>query len=97
MHSFDGRSDHVWSVLDTAILTIIEGRFQVFQRFPSSKLALKTVASCFVALNYYENGSMHRQGWWGKYNALAASVTKKKKNPKRHHGYFIQSDCIKII
>jgi hypothetical protein len=36
---------------------IIEGQFQVFQRFSSSKLVLKTVESCFSALNYYENGS----------------------------------------
>jgi hypothetical protein len=28
-----------------------------FQRFPSSKLVLITVESCFVALNYYGNGS----------------------------------------
>jgi hypothetical protein len=41
----------------TAILIIIEGQFQVFQRFSSGKLALKTVESRFVALNYYENGS----------------------------------------
>ncbi len=41
----------------TAILIIIEGPFQVFQRFFSSKLVLKTVESCFVALNYCENGS----------------------------------------
>jgi hypothetical protein len=36
---------------------IIEGQFEVFHRFSSSKLVLKTVGSCFVALNYYENGS----------------------------------------
>jgi hypothetical protein len=42
----------------TAIPIIIEGQFQVFQRFSSSKLVLKTVESCFVALNYYGNGSM---------------------------------------
>jgi hypothetical protein len=42
---------------DTAILIIIKGQFQVFQRFSSSKLVLETVESCFVALNYYENGS----------------------------------------
>jgi hypothetical protein len=41
---------------------IIEGRFQVFQRFSSSNLVLKTIESCFMALNYYGNGSMiHRQ------------------------------------
>jgi hypothetical protein len=39
----------------TAILTIIEGQFQVFQRFSSSKLILQTVESCFGALNYHEN------------------------------------------
>jgi hypothetical protein len=42
----------------TAIPIIIEGQFQVFQRFSSSKLVLKTVESCFAALNYYGNGSM---------------------------------------
>jgi hypothetical protein len=41
----------------TAILIIIEGRFQVFQRFSSGKLVLNAVESCFAALNYYENGS----------------------------------------
>ncbi len=43
----------------TAIPIIIEGLFQVFQRFASSKLVLKTVESCFVTLNYYGNGSMN--------------------------------------
>jgi hypothetical protein len=42
-----------------AILTIIEGQFQVFQRFSGSKLALRTVESRHEALNYYENGSLH--------------------------------------
>jgi hypothetical protein len=41
----------------TAILIIIEGLLQVFQRFSSSKLVLKTVERCFVSLKYYENGS----------------------------------------
>ncbi len=41
----------------TAIPIIIEGQFQVFQRFSGSKLVPKTVESCFVALNYYGNGS----------------------------------------
>ncbi len=41
----------------TDIPIIIEGQFQVLQRFSSSKLVLKTVESCFVALNYYGNGS----------------------------------------
>ncbi len=45
------------AVKSTAIPIIIEGQFQVFQRFASSKLVLKTVESCFVALNYYGNGS----------------------------------------
>jgi hypothetical protein len=49
--------NHISTSVGTAILIIIEGRFQVFQRFPSSKLELKTVESCFVALNYYGNGS----------------------------------------
>ncbi len=46
----------------TAILIIIEGPFKVFQRFFSRKLVLRTVESCLVALNYYENGSMVAQG-----------------------------------
>jgi hypothetical protein len=41
----------------TAIPIIIEGQFQAFQRFSSSKLVLAAVESCFRALNYYENGS----------------------------------------
>ncbi len=41
----------------TAILVITEGQFQVFQRFSSYKLVLKTVESCLAALNYHENGS----------------------------------------
>jgi hypothetical protein len=41
----------------TAILIIFEGQLQVFQRFSSSKLVLKTVESCFMALNHYGNGS----------------------------------------
>jgi hypothetical protein len=32
--------------------------YRFFQRFYSSKLVLKTVESCFVALNYYENGNI---------------------------------------
>jgi hypothetical protein len=35
----------------TAILMTIEGRFQAFQGFSSSKLVLKTVESCFAALD----------------------------------------------
>ncbi len=38
-------------VCATAILTIIEGQFQIFQRFSSSKLVQKTAERCFVALN----------------------------------------------
>jgi hypothetical protein len=45
------------SLWSTAISIIIDGRFQVFQRFSSSKLVLKTVESCFVALNCYGDGS----------------------------------------
>ncbi len=48
---------HYYASGSTAIPIIIEGSFQVFQRFSSSKLVLKTVESCFVALNYYGNGS----------------------------------------
>ena len=42
----------------TATLIIIEGHLKVFQQFSSSKLVLKTIESCFVALNYYENVSI---------------------------------------
>ncbi len=49
---------HTHTHYDTAIPIIIEGQFQVFQRFSCSKLVLKTVESCFVAFNYYGNGSM---------------------------------------
>jgi hypothetical protein len=44
--------------INTAIPILIEGLFQVFQRFSSSKLVPKTAESCFVALNYYGIGSM---------------------------------------
>jgi hypothetical protein len=44
-------------IYTTAILIIIKVRFHVLERFSSSKLVRKTVESCFVALNYYENGS----------------------------------------
>jgi hypothetical protein len=44
-------------IQSSAIPIIIEGQFQVFQRFSSSKLVLKTVESCFAALNYHGNGS----------------------------------------
>ncbi len=57
MHS---RNIHIYK--HTAMPIIIEGRFQVFQRFSSSKLVLKTVESCFVTLNYYGNGSTC-SGW----------------------------------
>ncbi len=50
-------SDSLWMMCSTAILIIIEGQFQAFQRFSSSKLVLKAVESCFVALNYHENDS----------------------------------------
>jgi hypothetical protein len=43
--------------VSTAIPIIIEGQFQVFQLFSSSKLVLEAVESCFVALNYYGKGS----------------------------------------
>ncbi len=42
----------------TAIPIITGGQFQAFQRFSSGKLVLKAVESCFVALNYYGNGSI---------------------------------------
>ncbi len=43
---------------NTAILIMIEDQFQIFRRFSSSKVVLKAVASCFVTLNYHENGSL---------------------------------------
>ncbi len=46
-------------ILVTAILVLFEGQFQVFQRFPGSKLVLEPVESCFVALKCYENGSIY--------------------------------------
>ncbi len=50
----------LYSSLDytTVILLTIEGQFSGFRRFSSSKLVLKTVESCFVALDYCENGSI---------------------------------------
>ncbi len=51
------RHPYIHMITHTAMPIIIEGRFQVFQQFSSSKLVLKTVESCFVALNYYGNGS----------------------------------------
>jgi hypothetical protein len=41
---------------DTAFLMIFEGQFQVFQRFSSSRLVLKTVRSRFTAIKYYAIG-----------------------------------------
>jgi hypothetical protein len=52
-----GRDTYFAVCRNTAIPIIIEGRFQVFQKISSSKMVLKTVESCFVALNYYGNGS----------------------------------------
>ncbi len=51
------RNSDAYEHVRNAILIIFEGQLQVFQRFSSSKLVPKTVESCFVALNYYENGS----------------------------------------
>ena len=50
-------------VMTTAILITMEGLFQVFQRFSSSKLVLKTVGSRFAALNCYEHGSRTIYYW----------------------------------
>jgi hypothetical protein len=52
----DSDSDRSLSKQKSSTCKIIEGQFQAFQRFSSSKLVLKTVESCFVALNY-GNGS----------------------------------------
>jgi hypothetical protein len=41
----------------TAIPIIIEGQFQAFQRFSSSKLVLKAVENRSAALSYYGIGS----------------------------------------
>jgi hypothetical protein len=46
--------------MHTAILIIIEGQFQAFQLYSSSKLVLETVESCFTALNYYGKCSTFR-------------------------------------
>ncbi len=58
------KQTHVQLQCLTAIPIIIEGRFQVFQWFSSSKLVLKTVESCFMAFNYYGNGSTHSHLQW---------------------------------
>ena len=47
-------------IVHTAILIIIEVQFQVIHRFSSGKLVLTAVENCFVAFNYYENGSTVR-------------------------------------
>ena len=47
-----------YAIPATAILIRIEDRLQVFQRFSSSNLVLKTVESRYTTLIYYENGSM---------------------------------------
>ncbi len=58
-HTWEACAHHTHTHTNpTAILIIIEGQFQIFQRLSSSKLVLKTVESCFTVLNYYENGSM---------------------------------------
>ncbi len=56
------RCEHT-KVMTTAILNTMEGLFQVFQRFSSSKLVLKTVGSRFAALNCYEHGSRTSYYW----------------------------------
>jgi hypothetical protein len=66
----------------TAILIISEGRYQAFQRFSSSKLVLKTVASCFSALHYYENGS---------------AVPSMYEVPKRHFCTYLSSLFLLLI
>ncbi len=58
---------------DTALPIIIEGQFRDFQRFSSSKLVLKTVESCFAALNYYGNGSKSQA------NRLKTAMSKERK------------------
>ncbi len=44
----------------TAILIIIEGQFQIFQRFSSTKLVLRAVKTCYVALNCFAYGRTMR-------------------------------------
>jgi hypothetical protein len=60
-HFYSSANRHTLGIglADAAILIIIEGQFQAFQRFSSSKLVLKAVESRFTALNYYENGNMY--------------------------------------
>jgi hypothetical protein len=49
-------------ITTTAICIIMEGRFQAFQVFSSSKLVLKTVENCFAALTYSENTTVLKLG-----------------------------------
>jgi hypothetical protein len=50
-------SPNYFSIRSTAVPIIFEGQFQVFQLFSSSKhdskLVLKTIESCFAALNHH--------------------------------------------
>jgi hypothetical protein len=61
MYTFMYVCAHIlFETVPTAILIIIGGLFQIFQRFSTSKLVLKTVKSRVAALNYYANGSIRR-------------------------------------
>ena len=59
---------------DTPILTIIEGHFQIFQRFSSCKLVLKTVESSFAALNYSEIASTYTHMIYKKHIYTYANI-----------------------
>jgi hypothetical protein len=68
----------------TAIPIIIEGRFQVFQRFSRSKLVLKAVESSFVALNYYGNGSINKNNLPGQNEVLTKKQIQKKQSVRQY-------------
>ena len=63
----------------------MEGRFDIFQRFLSNKLELKTVESRFIALHYYKNGSNER-----KHGYIMHVVCKHMKvRSEREHDYIM--------
>ncbi len=72
--------------LPTVILIIIQGQFEIFQRFSSGKLVLATIDSCFVAPNYYGNGS-NTEAYWYIY-ILLVSAEKLTCTPKAMISYF---------
>jgi hypothetical protein len=61
--------------LHTAILIIIEGKFQLLQRFSGSKMALKAVESRFEALDYEICGILHMRERFGAYSCACTTHT----------------------